>query len=628
MQNRGVMADKVIISLIYAYLSLPILMLFFGWFRWYVALPCALMLMTGLVISVRSGFEYAAPASDIFSKYKWAIAVVALFLLVLTSGIGGIFYQNWDFHSRNAIFHDLINLQWPVKYDYQGDVALSAAIGKMGMMDYYFASWLPAAMLGKVFGWDGANISQLIWTFLGILGAFYLYVRKIGKIGLWAIFIFIFWSGLDYVGQIIFRVNSYSSLQSFMKTLPTVHMEWWASHFQYSSFVTQLFYVFNQAVPAWLVTYLILNQKNLKVIVFTAFLLVPYGPLPFIGTSLLLTFAVFFGIDNLNLRFGARISIKKVAGNIKSVFTYTNTLLILPMLPLMQFFLINQGGQPKGFITDKIPKDFEGLKSFLLHLLLFCFFEFGLAALLLKKWCNKKLLAFVCIVLTLIPLYYVGLYNDFVMRASIPLLCILSLMTASVMSDLMGSLQWRRKKSVVEIESILMPAMPQGAGSEPEENLQSSVEEIGQEEYMAQESLHVPDQLLQEGDELSQPICCEKLQEEPFIQEMQSTSEECMPEICEEEPMPVIVYKKSYRIALALGLAAFILVAALTGTAEIHRSLDNSKGKLFVEDKLVADAWKTFLTSEEEGDGQRKQNIKSYVAKYEENNFIFRFIMK
>ena len=41
-----------------------------------------------------------------------------------------------------------------------------------------------------------------------------------------------------------------------------IHIEWWARFYQFSSFTTQLFWVFNQAVPAWIATLLVLSTKR------------------------------------------------------------------------------------------------------------------------------------------------------------------------------------------------------------------------------------------------------------------------------------------------------------------------------------------------------------------------------
>lgn len=45
-----------------------------------------------------------------------------------------------------------------------------------------------------------------------------------------------------------------------------MHIEWW-SGFQFSSCATQLFWVFNQAVYAWIITLMIMRQKTNRYIV-------------------------------------------------------------------------------------------------------------------------------------------------------------------------------------------------------------------------------------------------------------------------------------------------------------------------------------------------------------------------
>lgn len=66
--------------------------------------------------------------------------------------------------------------------------------------------------------------------------------------------------GLGIVGCLLLQVD-FASLEHFM------HIEWW-SGFQFSSFTTQLFGGFNQAIYAWVLTLLIMRQKSNRYIVF------------------------------------------------------------------------------------------------------------------------------------------------------------------------------------------------------------------------------------------------------------------------------------------------------------------------------------------------------------------------
>lgn len=69
-------------------------------------------------------------------------------------------------------------------------------------------------------------------------------------------------------------------------------MEWWAVLFQYSSFTTTLFNVFNQSILAWIVTLIILDQKNLRNILFIYSTMLFNGPFPFIGLVPIVIFKI------------------------------------------------------------------------------------------------------------------------------------------------------------------------------------------------------------------------------------------------------------------------------------------------------------------------------------------------
>ena len=69
------------------------------------------------------------------------------------------------------------------------------------------------------------------------------------RYGITVIGIMIFFSGLDIIGCFIQEWN----FQSFASIL---HLEWWLEGFQFSSNTTCLFWVYNQAVPAWIATLL------------------------------------------------------------------------------------------------------------------------------------------------------------------------------------------------------------------------------------------------------------------------------------------------------------------------------------------------------------------------------------
>ena len=52
---------------------------------------------------------------------------------------------------------------------------------------------------------------------------------------------------------------------------------------QFSSFTTQLFWVFNQSIVAWIVTIMFIDEKKVNNYMLIILLCLPYAPLPFVG---------------------------------------------------------------------------------------------------------------------------------------------------------------------------------------------------------------------------------------------------------------------------------------------------------------------------------------------------------
>ncbi len=181
----------------------------------------------------------------LITNSQFPILRTIFYLLLLTglwvflSGVGGYAFQNWDHHWRNAVLHDLITYNWPVVYS-------SPEKGPITMLVYYVGYWLPAALAGKIFGWQAANFVLFLWTWLGVFLVISHLSLKLKTTALKAALLLIFFSGMDALGVLLFA-NEYPTLWP-----PIQHLEIWSGNLQYSSFTTQLFWVFNQVIPAWL----------------------------------------------------------------------------------------------------------------------------------------------------------------------------------------------------------------------------------------------------------------------------------------------------------------------------------------------------------------------------------------
>ena len=410
---------SLIKKLAFIYIALPLVCFFVGWLRRYYAILSCVALITCMIFV----FLQKEKEDEVIK-----VSYVFLFVLIILSffycvycGIGRFWAQSKDYPWRNAIFRDLILRDWPVIYDkYQG--ALS----------YYIALWLPSSLFGKLsylfnndpdLAFRVGNIGLLIYSTIGIILLFLLiliYLKPSKKFQFYlAIFMFIFFSGMDILGSIEpLGANNY-------------HLEWWAEKYQYSSFTTCMCWVFNQSIIPWICMLLILKEKRVLHYVFIGMCCLLSGPLPFVG---LFIYCISIGF----YRFYKSIKEKNIKGFLKDVFSVSNLLSAFFIFPFIGLYLLsNASFQGAGGVrfTSEAENIAEtasngGIGSALINYLLFILFEFLILMLLLLRKNTKNYLYYVTLVILLIfPFIKVGYAYDFTMRASIPSLLYLYLLS-------------------------------------------------------------------------------------------------------------------------------------------------------------------------------------------------------
>lgn len=290
-----------LISIYYLYIPFAIFLCF--WVKLWLGLPLALLLgivpfflMRNLKGSVVHGKRFQ----------EVLIFLIILFVIVL-SGVGGYVWQNrWDHLFRNAIFFDLVNNSWPVSND-------------SSILVYYIGFWLPAAALSKLtgsieIGW----FIQLIYGFIGLLLSFRLMLEIIGNFRLRYILPFIFFSGAD----IVYYIISGDSIRNDW------HIELWSDLTAWESNITLFNWVYNQAIPSFVGTMLILRfGKNIGVAAITLCFLLISAPFSVIG---LLPLSIYYIIN------GAIIH-KTIA----YIFNYFNIISLIGALPIGLYLLLN-----------------------------------------------------------------------------------------------------------------------------------------------------------------------------------------------------------------------------------------------------------------------------------------------
>ena len=270
--NINIYKSKILTGVIYLYILLPVIIFLFGWCKIWLALLGAVIVGVSYILAVRKADEL----SVIVLKRKDAVTLIAAVIIILAwvflSGVGGAVWQTSDHTYRNAIFDALVELPWP---SYKEIVAGDSS--QLRPLVYYIGFWLPSAAVGKLFGLLVGYLFQMVWAAAGIFLVYLLLCVWRKKVLLWPLFVLIFFSGLDIVGMNLLNEN-------LIPATTLMHLEFWSgSTYQYSSNTTQLFWVFNQAVPAWLLIMLLWNQRTRENLVFAASTLVLASPFAFVG---------------------------------------------------------------------------------------------------------------------------------------------------------------------------------------------------------------------------------------------------------------------------------------------------------------------------------------------------------
>ncbi len=365
------------------------------------------------------------------------VCAIIVFVWIAFSGIGGFAFQNEDFLWRNAMFDALVTEKWP----------MTLLIEKNGEMinrgySYYMGFWLPAAAMAKMFGMRVGNIVQFVWAFLGIVIFVSLVWNKLAEVKIWPILLFIFFSGLDYLGMIVYGT---SPNQINM----TMHLEWWASVFQYSSFTTQLYWVFNQAIPAWVATMLIVEAKNNKYIVFILGCTMLNCTMPFVGLIPVMFTVI---IRNFMRKKEGYVTTKSwIIEQGKEILTLTNILGGGCVGIISYLFLSKETVVGGGTMIDL---SHGGWSIFLMFLLIEIFVY---VAFTYEKEKRNPLYYVVVASLCVFPLIKLNDDGNFCMRGSIPMLVILYIFTCETIIYLLK--KENKKKLMIYVCFFILGAI-------------------------------------------------------------------------------------------------------------------------------------------------------------------------
>ena len=411
-----------------AYLALPTIIFVAGWivFPWGVGAAIALIAALTALYRPHRGRWLSG-----IGPLLLPVVLIALLWVVLGGG-GHLVYANQDWVVRDAVLVDLSRDHWPVSYHVDGHhLLLRAPIG-------YF---LPAAVVGQLWGIRIAEQALLAWTVTGVSLTFAMLLRDRPSLrsAMIRIVIFIAFSGMDIVGTLA-HYNPHGLGD---------HLEWWAFLFQYSSQTTQLFWVPNHALPGWLAIAWLLGQEPNRLSTTTAALFVLFAPLwsplTAIGIAPIVAVAMI-----------RRLWHERLAARVRSLVDWRMLVPLVVCAVLVFPYLLagsdtvasGLNSQVRWVGEDIVPRYIE-----------FILFEFvGFAILLVAVRPRDPLLWAAIAVLLVLPIKRFGPYNDLAMRASIPALTLLAVELGRWLST-SGAFLLHRRKFIVAILLLAIGAV-------------------------------------------------------------------------------------------------------------------------------------------------------------------------
>lgn len=409
MQNQCFLSIKSLKIASIGYLALPVILFFIFWLK-----PFYCIVLLSLFIFSFYKYFNNEPNSVKIPITFWQIITLLLIvgIWVFISGAGGWGFQSPDLSKHSSIYKDIIENGTPTSYQYKDKTIYLSA---------YLAYYIPIPLLFGRLSWPVMMLLITIWTFIGALLGVIWFCILAESFSFWIILFFIFVGGLDVAGLIYnYGFSKAFGIIStkFFETIPFFAIKIdLKMQLLYQTNTHSLFWGPQHALPCWLATGLFsyewTKQKNIRNSPIYLALLPFWSPFMLLGLAPFIVFQLY-------------------KDGIKKYFSIQNILLI-PVFAVIVWFVnsVPVGNLEKGLIFYKPERLLNYLDEIWAYVF-FILFEVMVWIIpiyfILKKNQEKQkvfLLLFICIILTIIPLYKLGKWNDFVQRVSMPSLFIL-----------------------------------------------------------------------------------------------------------------------------------------------------------------------------------------------------------
>jgi len=397
-------APDALTALALAYLALPNLIFLAGWLKPLPATAMVVLLMVSVLLFLRRpDVGWQMPYS------RAALAAILIFAFIWSSlgGAGHFVNANHDWVMRDKVLGDLTFGAWPPSY--------GVTDGHHHILRTALGYFLPAAVLGKVFGIGAAELGLYVWTALGA-GLFLLLLplpRRAGwRLGAMLVVV-VFFSGMDFLGVLLAT-----------GTLPVfpLRLEWWVP-FSLPSPTGQLFWAPNHALPLWLAAVLFYRHWGHR----------SFPSLTVVLLPLLMIWTPFAVMAMLPFVAFALARWLRTEGSLRGMQIAPVQLLFAAILGYLtiRFLTLDIAAIPSAPTATALPEQGGMFLKYLLFLLMECLI---LALVLTRELRHSRGLLWLAVaILALLPVYRFGPSNDSLLRLSAPSLIFLLILTLDVL---------------------------------------------------------------------------------------------------------------------------------------------------------------------------------------------------
>ena len=396
----------------FSYIYIPIIGFLVRWTN----LPTAAVCLLAGLLSLRHIYLHNRDCGKARSFYVDPLIFICAILMFVWvgyyAGWGRFVNQMWDWNKHNAVLSDLVNRKWPVYYK-NGD--------EHSMLVYYVGQYIIPAYIGKLLrSFRAAEIAVYVWNEVGMILVFLNvldYLKTKNYFGQFLVLLLIpFFSIPLWLSHLLLKhftgINYFNRLTNWYYSEDFMFM-------QYTGNFILLKWVFPQSFPVWLLTTLWL--KNRKRIEYYIPMLLPA-----------ILFASFGFLGLVVLAFGGALEIlikeKNFTQWLKRIFSFENLSILLTMGTVFLAYysgnIFSEKPELAGFSLMPYTKD-----TIIVYFILLVVDVLSYAVIFFND--HKKEGAYYAVFLTLaiLPLVRMGIYNDLMMRASIPMLFIIMLYT-------------------------------------------------------------------------------------------------------------------------------------------------------------------------------------------------------